>query len=113
MYKVFEKYPRRWKLQEGVLERDFQRLCLDLSRFEELKNEFSEYTEIKSEMFGGLIANSKYLVSNETWWTKLNQLKSELTCKCFFICVCVWGKVHFILSFILIFLLKMIKYDGK
>ena len=83
LYKLFEKYPRRWKLQEGILERDFQKLCLDLSKFNDLKQCWIENTVMKKEMFDSLVENTKYVCSNENLWTKLNENKSEMICKSF------------------------------
>ena len=79
--KHFEDYPRRWKLVGGTLERDFQTLCLDLSKYGELRQLYTEKTLIKAEMFECLIENTKYLVSNENLWKKLEENKTELTCK--------------------------------
>ena len=62
--KHFEDYPRRWKLVGGTLERDLQTLCLDLSKYGELRQLFTEKTLIKAEMFECFIENTKYLVSN-------------------------------------------------
>ncbi len=78
---MFEKDPRRWKLHEGILERDFQKLCLDLSKFNKLKQTWLENTVIKQEMFDSLMENTKYVCSNENLWTKLNENKSEIICK--------------------------------
>ena len=83
LYEVFEKYPRRWKLQNGILERDFQKLCLDLSKFNELKQFWIENSIIKKEMFDSLMENTKYVCSNENLWIKLNENKSEMICKSF------------------------------
>jgi hypothetical protein len=63
------------------LERDFQKLCLDLSKFNELKQYWIENTLIKREMFDSLMENTKYVCTNENLWTKLNENKSEITCK--------------------------------
>ena len=79
--KVFEDFPRRWKLGGGTLERDFQTLCLDLSKYGELRQLYTEKTLIKAEMFECLIENTKYLISNENLWKKLEENKTELTCK--------------------------------
>ena len=81
LFKAFEDYPRRWKLVKGTLERDFQRLCLDLSRYGDLKQYYIANTLIKAEMFECLIENTKYLISNENLWKKLEENKTELTCK--------------------------------
>ena len=81
LYKCFVDYPRRWKLVEGTLERDFQRLCFDLSKYGDLRNIVSANTLIKAEMFECLIENTKYLISNENLWKKLEENKTELTCK--------------------------------
>ena len=81
LYKCFVDYPRRLKLVEGTLERDFQRLCLDLSKYGDLRNFFTANTLIKAEMFECLIENTKYLISNENLWKKLEENKTELTCK--------------------------------
>ena len=92
MYKEFERYPRRWKLQEGVLERDFQRLCFDLSKYGDLRNFFTANTFIKAEMFECLIENTKYLISNENLWKKLEENKAELTSKylAFYFILCIY-----------------------
>ena len=79
--KHFEDYPRRWKLVGGTLERDFQTLCLDLSKYGELRQYYTEKTLIKAEMFEYFIENTKYLVSNENLWKKLEENKAELTRK--------------------------------
>lgn len=63
------------------MERDFQKLCLDLSKFNELKQYWIENTLIKREMFDSLMENTKYVCTNENLWTKLNENKSEITCK--------------------------------
>ena len=81
LYKCFEDHSIRHKLKRGTLERDFQKLCLELSRYGELKEDITECTLIKDEMFECLIENTKYLVSNENLWKKLEEKKSELTCK--------------------------------
>ena len=81
LYKCFVDYPRRWKLVGGTLERDFQRLCFDLSKYGDLRNFFTAKTLIKAEMFECLIENTKYLISNENLWKKLEENKTELTCK--------------------------------
>ena len=91
LYKAFEDYPRRLKLVRGTLERDFQRLCFDLSKYGDLRNFFTENTLIKAEMFECLIENTKYLVSNENLWKKLEENKTELTCK------------YFVFSFFIVF----------
>ena len=79
--KHFEDYPRRWKLVGGTLERNFQTLCLDLSKYGELRQLYTEKTLIKAEMFECLIENTKYLISNENLWKKLEENKAELTRK--------------------------------
>ena len=89
--KHFEDYPRRWKLVGGTLERDFQTLCLDLSKYGELRQFYTEKTLIKAEIFECLIENTKYLVSNENLWKKLEENKTELTCK------------YFVFSFFIVF----------
>ncbi len=81
LYEAFEKDPRRWKLQAGTLERDLQKLCLDLTRFNELKEYWINNTVIKSEMFDSLIENTKSICSNENLWKKLNDNKAELICE--------------------------------
>ena len=63
------------------MERDFQKLCLDLSKFNELKQCWIENTLIKREMFDSLMENTKNVCTNENLWTKLNENKSEITCK--------------------------------
>ena len=83
--KVFEDFPRRWKLVGGTLERNFQMLCLDLSKYSDLKQYLTEKTLIKAEIFECLIENTKYLVSNESLWKKLEENKTELTSKYFII----------------------------
>ena len=83
--KAFEDYPRRWKLVGGTLERNFQTLCLDLSKYGELRQFYTENTLIKAEMFECFIENTKYLVSNENLWKKLEENKTELTRKYFVI----------------------------
>ena len=37
LFKAFEDNPRRWKLVKGTLERDFKGLCLDLSKYGDLR----------------------------------------------------------------------------
>jgi hypothetical protein len=81
LYEMLEKDPRRWKLQAGILERDLQKLCLDLTRFNELKEFWNRHSLIKSEMFDSLIENTKSICSNENLWKKLNDNKVELTCE--------------------------------
>ena len=73
LFKDFEDYPRRWKLVEGTLERDFQRLCLDLSRYGDLKQYYIANTLIKAEMFESLIENTKYLISNKRFMEKVRR----------------------------------------
>ena len=85
LYEAFEDIPQRWKLVKGTLERDFQMLCLDLSKYSDLKQIFTTETLIKAEMFECLIENTKYLVSNESLWRKLDENKTELTRKYFII----------------------------
>jgi hypothetical protein len=79
--KHLEDYPRRWKIQKGIFERDFQKNCLDLSKYSELKQDWIKYTIITSEIFDSLLANTKYICSNNNLWTKLNENKSEITRK--------------------------------
>ena len=81
LYELFEENPYKWKLQEGILERDFQKLCLDLTRFNELKEYWNANSYIKSEMFDSLMENTKSICSNENLWKKLNDNKAELTCE--------------------------------
>ncbi len=78
---MFEKDPRRWKFQEGILERDFQKLCLNFTRFNELKEYWIKYNYIKSEMLDSLMENTKSICSNENLWKKLNDNKAELICE--------------------------------
>ena len=79
--KYFEKRPRRWKLQKGDLEKNFQKNCLGLSKYNELKQDWLKYTFIDEKMFDYLIENTKIICSNEILWTKVNKNKSEITCK--------------------------------
>ena len=81
LYEMFEKDPRRWKFQEGILERDFQKLCLNFTRFNELKEYWIKYNYIKSEMLDSLMENTKSICSNENLWKKLNDNKAELICE--------------------------------
>ena len=81
LYEMFEKYTSRFKLQAGILERDLQKLCLDLTRFNELKEYWNKNSLIKSEMFDSLIENTKSICSNENLWKKLKDNKAELICE--------------------------------
>jgi hypothetical protein len=81
LYEAFEYYTGRLKLQGGILERDLQKLCLDLTRFNESKEYWIKNTIIKSEMFDSLIENTKSICSNENLWKKLNDNKAELICE--------------------------------
>ena len=81
LYEAFEKYTGRYKLQAGILERDLQKLCLDLTRFNELKEYWNNNSLIKSGMFDSLIENTKSICSNENLWKKLNDNKAELICE--------------------------------
>ena len=78
---MIQKYPTRWKLLGGILERDIQKLCLDLTGFNELKEYWNRHSLIKSEMFDSLIENTKSICSNENLWKKLNDNKVELACE--------------------------------
>ncbi len=77
--KNLEAYPRRWKLQKGILVRDFQKHCQDLSKYSELKKDWIEFTFITSEMLDSLLANTKYIYSNDIFLTKVNKNKLEIT----------------------------------
>ncbi len=81
LYEEFQKYPYKWKLQAGILERDLQKLCLDLTRFNELKEYWNRNYIIKSEMFDSLMENTKSICSTENLWKKLNDNKAELICE--------------------------------
>jgi uncharacterized protein YijF (DUF1287 family) len=80
----FEKYPRRWKLQKGDLERDFQKNFLDLTKYNEMKQDWIKYSFITNEMFDSLLENTKYISSNDIIWKKVNKNKSEITRKFIF-----------------------------
>ncbi len=79
--KHFEEYTTRWKLHKGDLEKDFQKNCLDLTKYSELKENWIKNTIINTDMFDALIENTKYVCSNEILWTKVNKNKSEIICK--------------------------------
>ncbi len=81
LYEAFEYFTGRWKLQAGILERDAQKLFLDLTRFNELKEYWNKNTYIQSEMFDSLIENTKSICSNENLWKSLNDNKAELLCE--------------------------------
>ncbi len=80
MKKHFEKYQARWKIKKGDLDREYQKNCLDLSKYGEIKQELNKYTIINTEMFDSLMENTKYICSNEILWTKVYKNKSEITC---------------------------------
>ena len=82
--KHFEKYPRRWKLRNGDLERDFQKNLLDLTKYSKMKQDLIKYTIITNEMFDSLLENTKYTSSNDIIWKKVNKNKSEITRKFIF-----------------------------
>ena len=67
-------------MQEGILEKDFQKNCLNLSKYSKMKQDWNKYTIINSEMFDCLMANTMYICSNEKLWTQLNKKKSEIIC---------------------------------
>jgi glutamyl/glutaminyl-tRNA synthetase len=77
----FEKDSRRYKLQEGILEKDLQNECLILTRFNELKTWWINNTYIQSEMFDSLMENTKSICSNENLWKTLNDNKAILICE--------------------------------
>ena len=81
LYEAFQKYTYKHKLQAGILERDLQKLCLDLTRFNDLKEYWNKNSLIKSEMFDSLMENTKSICSNENLWKKLNDNKAELICE--------------------------------
>ncbi len=81
LYEWLQEYQRRLKLQGGILERDLQKLCLDLARFNELKEYWNKSSLIKSEMFDSLMENTKSICSNENLWKKLNDNKAKLICE--------------------------------
>jgi hypothetical protein len=77
----FKKNTGKYKIKKGDLERDYQKYCLGLSKYSEMKQNWIKYTIIDTEMFDSLMENTKYVCSNEILWTKVYKNKPEITCK--------------------------------